>query len=232
MSNEKFIITKEDSNFVVIPNVICQMLSDADALGLYVYLASLPPKWEFYKTVIREHFNWGREKLDKKLAILKSHNLIEPRANRNEKGQFEGWCLHVKNGRDFIAKPLTENQNTENPCSGELSTDLDKNSTQNTENPDTGKPVTGFDAPINTTYQKSYKKSFCATAQKKSKADWRKENAKVHDFADSMNNVAASKAQMDNEARHIEQHEQIKRTQMPESLRNMIKDMKVGMMSH
>lgn len=53
----------------------------------------------------------------------------------------------------------------------------------------------------------------------KTKTDWRQENSKVHEFAESKN-------QMANEARHIEQHEEIKRTPMPESLRSLIKNIK------
>lgn len=239
MSTDKFIITKEDSNFVTIPNAICQKLKDAEAIGLYVYLVSLPPQWEFYKAVIRKHFNWGRDKLEKKLSVLREHNLIEPVPDRNEKGQFVGWNLHVKNGRDFVYPvdaPLPEEpetHNTENPCSGKLSTDLNKNSTQNTEKPAAGKPGTGFSTPIKDidTKEKDFrKKSFCADAQKKrkSKSYWRQNNAKVHSFAEAKNQVAANKEQMENEARHIEEHEVIKRSPMPEPLRELIKNMKTA----
>lgn len=218
MPNDKYIITKEDSNFAVIPNIICQKIADAEALGLYVYLVSLPPQWEFYKTVIRKHFGWGRDKLEKKLTILRAHNLIEPVPDRNDKGQFIGWNLHVKNGRDF-----TLTQNTENPYSGDLSTDLNKNSTQNTENTAAEKPVTGFSTPINTTDKETIafkKKSSCAEDQKKPKSEWRKENARAHDFAESKN-------QMARETKQIEEHETIKRTRMPDSLREKIKNLKI-----
>lgn len=72
------------------------------------------------------------------------------------------------------------------------------------------------------------KKSFCASAQKKpkSKNDWRQENARVHDFADSKNMKAASKVQMDREAEQIAKHEEIKRSPMPDSLKEMIKGLK------
>ncbi len=219
MSTDKFIITKEDTNYSIIPNVICQTLADADALGLYVYLLSLPPQWEFYKAVIRKHFSWGRDKLEKKLTVLRAHNLIEPVPERNDKGQFIGWNLHVKNGRDFSTV-----QNTENQYSGDLSTGLHKNSTQNTEKPAAVKPVTGFDTAINNIYTntKGFKnKSSCEKVQKKSKSDWRKENAKPHAFAESKN-------QMSNEAKHIAEHEEIKRSRMPDSLRSLVKNMKVS----
>lgn len=231
MSTEKFIITKEDSNYAVIPNVVCQKLRDAEALGLYVYLVSLPPQWEFYKTVIRKHFDWGRDKLEKKLTILRAHNLIEPVPDRDDKGRFVGWNLHVKNGRDFL-----ETQNTENPYPGELSTGLDKNSTQNTENSAADKPVTGFSTPIKETDTKEKdfrKKSFCACAPEKpkakSKSDWKAENAKKHDFAEAKDNKAESQEQMTREAKHIEESNNYKRvalSQMPQALKDMIKGIK------
>lgn len=213
MSVDKFIITKEDANYSIIPNVISQNITDAEALGLYIYFLSLPPQWEFYKNVIKKHFGWGRDKLDKKITILREHNLIDLVGNRNEKGQFVDWNLHVRNGRDFIYT-----QNTENTCSGELSTGVSKNSTQNTENTAAVKPVTGFSTPIkntNTNNKDFKKKSFCADAQKKRKREWRKENSKVHDFAESKNQMAC-------EAKNIEQHEAIKRTYMSDRRSSLI----------
>lgn len=234
MSTEKYIITKEDTNYSIIANVICQNLKDAEALGLYVYFMSLPPNWEFYKTEIRKHFGWGREKLEKKLSVLRSCNLIESVPTRDEKGKFVDWNLHVKNGREFV--PI---QTTENPCTGELSTDLLKNDTQYTEKPAAGNPVTGFDTPINTTSNKIYKKSFCASAQKKptststappkTKSAWKAENEKRHDFADNMDNAAQSKQQMANEEKHIQENEAIKYAPMPEYLRQMIKTRKYNL---
>jgi transposase len=61
------------------------------------------------------------------------------------------------------------------------------------------------------------KKSSCADAQKKPRSDWKAQNETVHPFAESKN-------QMANEAKHIEQHEAIKRAPMPESLRSLVKN--------
>lgn len=220
MSVDKFIITKEDANYSIIPNIICQKLLDAEALGLYVYLLSLPPMWEFYKDVIRKHFGWGRDKLDNKITVLRTHQLVDIVGSRNDKGQFIEWNLHVKNGREFVYPQEPEVQNPENPGTGDLSTGLRKNCTQNTENTAAVKPVTGFSTPIKETNTKdiAYRnKSFCKD-QKKNRSDWKAENEKVHDFAESKN-------QMANETKHIEEHEVIKRTQMPEGLRSMIHNM-------
>lgn len=221
MSVDKYIITKDDTQFSIIPNNVAQGLPDAEVLGLWIYLQSLPPNWVFHKSHLRNHFQWGRDKLDKKLTILKQHNLVEPIGIRDETGKFTQWTLHVKDGRDF-----TTTHNTENPCSGELSTGLYKNSTHNTEKPAAAKPVTGFSTPIKETKTKAKdfrKKSFCAVAPEKprsqSKSDWKAENAKVHAFAESKN-------QMAREAKHIEQHEAIKRVPIPEEFKDLVKKLK------
>ena len=225
MSVEKYIITKEDTHFSIIPNRVAQGLSDAEALGLWIFLQTLPPNWEFHKSHIRNHFGWGRDKLDKKLLILKECNLAEPLALRDENGKFTQWTLNVRNGRDFV--PI---HNTENPCTGELSTGTAQKPIHNTENTAAVKPVTGFDTPIKEidTKEKDYrKKSFCAHAQKKPKSEWRKENNTRPGWADSKDNVAASKKQMEREAAHIAENEVFKKSAgMPEHLREQIKSLK------
>jgi hypothetical protein len=87
-------------------------------------------------------------------------------------------------------------------------------------------------------------KSFCASAQKKPKATatstapsktkavWKAENEKRHDFADSMDNAVKSKQQMDNEEKHIQEHEAIKYAPMPEYLREMIKTRRFAIPAH
>ncbi len=68
-------------------------------------------------------------------------------------------------------------------------------------------------------------KSFCEdqkiNSNIKSKSAWQEENAKVHDFAESKN-------QMARETAHIEKHEVIKRAPMPDNLRALIKNIKRG----
>jgi hypothetical protein len=62
-------------------------------------------------------------------------------------------------------------------------------------------------------------KSFCEIARKKNKEEWRQENAKKHDFAESKNQMAS-------EAKHIEEHEVLKQTPMPDYLKNLVKNLK------
>lgn len=147
MSVEKFVITKESSNFTVLPNKVLQNLKNPDALGLWCYLASLPPLFQFYKDSLRKHFTIGREKLDKLLAILKDSNLIKIQVVRGECGKFLNWELQVLNGDlfssnfDEIQENINDNnnliQNTGFQYSGSIS-------------PEYGLPVTGFSTPINT----------------------------------------------------------------------------------
>lgn len=105
MSVEKYRIVKESVNYTIIPNQVLQGLKDYEALGLYVYLASLPPEWEFQKQHLREHGGIGINKLDNLLVKLKNHKLIEIVAVKNAKGQFEYFSICVKSGIDFIAEP-------------------------------------------------------------------------------------------------------------------------------
>lgn len=215
MSVEKFIINKESSNYTIIPNKVLQNLRDAEALALWCYLQSLPPGWVFHKNKIKEQFGWGRDKLDKKLSVLKVHNLVEPRVVRGIKGKFTEWTLDVKNGDNF-----TIDQNTDFQCTGELSTEISQICSKNSPEyglPGTGQPGTGPDTPINTIFNKNkiYKKSFYKDLYKEQK----QENEKKHAFAESMN-------QMANEKKYIEVHEKEKYAPMPDNLRELCKRLK------
>jgi hypothetical protein len=122
MSVQKYIISKKTTGFTVIPNTVLQCLKNYEALGLYCYLVSLPPGWEFYKIHLQEHAKIGRDKLDRLLKILSLHNLIKIEQVRKENGQFSHFDLHVDDGSSFKInemekqaspfpeKPLTVNQ--------------------------------------------------------------------------------------------------------------------------
>lgn len=127
MSVEKYRIQKESSHFTTFQNKVLQGLKNyLEALGLYCYLASLPPSWEFNKEHLMKETNQGRDKLNKNLSILEKCNLIAIMQGRKENGQFGYWDMLVKDGTEFIPidqpftekpyteKPLTENQSLEN----------------------------------------------------------------------------------------------------------------------
>lgn len=92
----KFVLRKRSSGFTTLSNnVIAVLKDDVFALGLYVYLLSLPDNWEFYKTELCSSLKCGIKKLEQKLKRLKSHGLVQFGQERNEKGQFERFTLDI-----------------------------------------------------------------------------------------------------------------------------------------
>lgn len=205
-------IRQEKIPFTQHLNYVLQHLRDPVALAIWCYLTSLPDDWEVRRNQLMEHFSIGRDKLATALKFLNDNHLIEYVVDKNEKGKIEAWHIMVKAGHEFEvihrskSTPLNSTR-VENQCSG-------KQQLQKKE--DTNKDCK--------------KKSSCAIAQKKTKAQWRKENETPHDFAESMNNKAISKKQMDREAEHIAQNEVYKKaasgTAMPDELRDKLKKMR------
>lgn len=138
MSVEKFIVRKQTSSFTVIPNNVLQNLRNAEALGLWCYLSSLPPEWEFYKEQLRGHFNIGRDKLDRLINVLQNHSLISLHPVRNAQGQFAQIDLHVHSGENFTINKINElNENAQ---------------------PRTDLPLTDNQSPVNSSYKRNIKK--------------------------------------------------------------------------
>lgn len=152
MSVEKLVISKEMSSFTTLPNNVLQNLRNADALGLWVYLASLPPSWQFYKDQIREHFGIGRDKLEKLIFILREHNLLTIESVRDAQGRFVHWHMHILCG-DGFAQVKTQEESSTSYCASPLP-----------ENPVTGKPRQWKTAAINKTNNKSKKKEINKTS--------------------------------------------------------------------
>lgn len=125
MSVQKYRVRKNDS-FTTILNSVAQNLKHYEALGLYIYLLSLPENFIFHKKQLADHAKIGRDKINRLLKILHAHNLIEFAQMRNEKGSFAHLDLHVKDGtsfkinnlekpaQPFTEKPLTDNQSLVN----------------------------------------------------------------------------------------------------------------------
>lgn len=194
MSVEKFIVTKEDSGYTTLPNQVLQNLLNLEALGLWCYFQSMPPKWEFNKKNIREFFNIGIHKLENLCAILKNHNLIEIKQDRNARGHYDLWHLHVKNGSEFT--PFSKNCRTEKTSR--------KHRAPENRAPDNR-------ATVNSTYKRK-KVEKKIGEEKKQKSFYEKANSKKHDWAAMKNEKAA-----------IEKHEAIKRTPMPDNLKEFMK---------
>lgn len=193
MSVEKFIVTKEDSGYTTLPNSVLQNLTNLEALGLWCYFQSKPPKWEFVKKEIRKIFSIGIHKLENLCTILKNHNLIEIKHSRNAKGCFDLWHLNVKNGIDF------------NPLSKNCSTEKTSRKHRATEN-----RATDNRATVNSTYKNKTPKS--KIEEKKDKSFYQNANAKKHDFA-----------AMKNEAASIKKNEESKYAPMPDEVKNLFK---------
>lgn len=136
MSVDKYRIVKESSNYTIIPNKILQNLNNYEALGLYSYLVSLPDNWEFHKNHLSKRAKIGRDKLNNLIKLLKKCNLIDFNQERNEKGQYTEWHLHVKNGENFIPIPDAEDS----------------------VEPFTEKPLTANQLLANSTYKRNNKK--------------------------------------------------------------------------
>lgn len=100
--DKKYRIAKNNSNFSIIPNYVAQKLNyNLEALGLYVYIFSLPPEWEFYKSHLRKVCNLGINKLNKLLCILEEHNLVQTVQIRDKKGKFCHFEMTVHSGEHF-----------------------------------------------------------------------------------------------------------------------------------
>jgi len=98
---ESFKVKKETIPFTQLANKVLQSLSDLEILGLWCYLASLPPHWNIVYEQIQKHFGIGRHKREKLFANLKKLGLIEYVAERNDEGFFLDHVIKVKCGIDF-----------------------------------------------------------------------------------------------------------------------------------
>lgn len=216
MSIEKLDIAKlkqEKIPFTMHLNYVLQNVRHPLALAIWVYLTSLPEGWEVHRSQLMEHFQVGRDKLKEALAFLNKNYLIEYTQEKLENGTFAAHHILVKSGHEFEV--------------------IHRNATGGLKNRWTEKPVDGETAPIkeirNTKEKAFINKSSCATAQKKPKSEWRKENDRAHDFAEAMNNKAQSRQQMDREAKHIEEsnaYKKVATSGMPDELREKCKRMR------
>lgn len=116
----KYILRKRTSGFTTVSNnVIHALNSNLEALGLYLYLLSLPDNWEFHKNHLQKTCHIGRDKLEKLLKILGSFELVQTGQKRNNKGQFEEFYIDIYdlesikiNKLENTGSPVTENHRT------------------------------------------------------------------------------------------------------------------------
>ena len=196
-------VTHEEKGFTTHLNLVLQHVHDALALGVWCYLSSLPTNWKINKSKLKTQFNMGREKLDNVLAILKKLDLIKFIRERNSDGTLGDSAILVKAGHDF-------NQSTGFQYTG-CKSSKNKSFNQDTGLPESGSPVTGKQ-PLQ---KKQIQKKDFNTNKTKSSLDKKTANGQKHEFAQSMDQMAS-------EAKHIEQHEEIKTAPMPQLIRDIL----------
>jgi hypothetical protein len=108
MSVQKLVVTQDETGFTMINNHVLQNLTDIEALGFWVYLASLPPNWTFYKQQLQSHFKIGRERMTRILNVLKSHALITLTNQRDAQGKFVHLHIHVCNSPSLRINAQTQ----------------------------------------------------------------------------------------------------------------------------
>ena len=93
------VLFRDNSGFTTILNKVIQSIDDAELLGLYVYLTTMPPKWKINKTQLKNHFKVGERKIDSLFKKLRECGLLSIIENR-DKGKFMG--INYKLHLDFI----------------------------------------------------------------------------------------------------------------------------------
>lgn len=78
----------EQLPFTTLINDTIKIITDCSALGIYVYLASKPEKWNICIQHLMNHFGKGRDFIMSKLKYLRSLNALEVINERDEKGKF------------------------------------------------------------------------------------------------------------------------------------------------
>lgn len=92
---------KQVGGYSVVPRNVAQYLrKHAEALGLYIFLLSLPDGWQFRKSWLRAETNIGLNKLDRLIAFLKKCNLVTTRQLK-VKGRFAEFEMSILDGKDF-----------------------------------------------------------------------------------------------------------------------------------
>lgn len=81
-------IEKISSGYDVLHRKTVQAIKDPVALGIWVYLMSLPENWEVSYEQIKKHFGIGEQKRLKAFAELRRLGLYEVARIKGEKGRF------------------------------------------------------------------------------------------------------------------------------------------------
>lgn len=104
--------TKSTVNFTHLKNEVLQDSNlSLEALGLLVYLLSMPEDWVVQHSQIQKHFNIGRDKRKRVMKELEEAGYLVRKQPRDEAGLFENYDYSVF---DDPQSPATENPSTDN----------------------------------------------------------------------------------------------------------------------
>src|SRR3990167_9194936 len=89
-------LRQEELFYTVLINDTIEVIQDAFALGLYVYLSSKPPQWIICKKQLMNHFSVGRDVINAKFKYLQDLGLLEVKSVRDEAGRITHWETLLK----------------------------------------------------------------------------------------------------------------------------------------
>ena len=111
----------ELKNFTIVPNGIIDNPPSAQALALYVYMASRPEGWAFYNKQLQAHFKWSRHTLKKYMDQLVEFGYLERKEQQtNNQNRFLPISYNIKNpvSKKCTTEPMYNFSATEKNRSG------------------------------------------------------------------------------------------------------------------
>lgn len=131
------ILRQQKLPYTINMNYVLQNVTNVVALGIWVYLTSLPDDWRVYRSQLMSHFGLGRDKIGNALKFLNQNHLIQYVQERTESGVFHEGYILVKNGFEFEEAhrtALLKNRTTDFPDSGKTAPTNTINNTNTTKN--------------------------------------------------------------------------------------------------
>jgi len=107
--------TKKDKNYTVIDNTILRDVRiTAKAKGIFIYLLSLPDKWDVHLNELVTHFVEGMDALKSGLRELKDLGYVECKPQREKSGRIMVWDYYLDENPG-VDEQLAENPLVANP---------------------------------------------------------------------------------------------------------------------
>lgn len=90
------------SKVTVLSNDLIHYLNDGLAVGILVYIASLPPETKITKAGIYSHFIQGRQAIDRSFKYLVNKGIIITEQLKDENGRFSEakWTINLNINSD------------------------------------------------------------------------------------------------------------------------------------